>query len=78
MADGHLSEPTSFFANHGNALYTVRTQCKVLYVGKYSNPSFGPLGEHLMWHALSVCGGVEILPCGPPKHPQFPPQGPLF
>ena len=31
------------------------TQCKVLYVGKYSNPSFGPLGEHLTRHARSAC-----------------------
>ena len=30
------------------------TRCKVLYVGKYSNPSFGPLGEHLTWHACAV------------------------
>ena len=46
------------------------TQCKVLYIGKYSNPSFGPLGEHLT--------GAEIRPSGPPKHPQFLPWGPLI
>ena len=26
----------------GNAMHAVRTQCKVLDVGQYSNPSFGP------------------------------------
>ena len=26
----------------GNVMHAVRTQCKVLDVGKYSNPSFGP------------------------------------
>ena len=31
-------------------MHAVRTQCKVLYVGKYSNPSFGPLGGHLLAH----------------------------
>ena len=29
----------------GNAMHTVRTQCKVLDVGKYSNPSFGPFSQ---------------------------------
>ena len=29
----------------GNAMHTVRTQCKVLYVGNYPNPSFGPFAE---------------------------------
>ena len=48
-------------------------QCKVLYVGKYLNPSFGPLGEHLRRHAR----GAEIWPSGPPKHPQFLPRGPI-
>ena len=47
--------------------------CNVLYIGKYSNPSFGPLGEHLTRHAR----GAEIQPFGPPKHPQFLPRGPL-
>ena len=50
------------------------TQCKVLCVSKYMNPSFGPLGEHLMRHAC----GAEIQPCGPCKHPQFLPRGPLI
>ena len=27
---------------YGNAMHAVRTQCKVLDVGQYSNPSFGP------------------------------------
>ena len=31
--------------NQGNAMHTVRTQCEVLDVGKYSNPSFGPLSQ---------------------------------
>ena len=53
--------------------HTVRTQCKVLYVGKYRNPSFGPLGEHLTRRVR----GAEIQPSGPTKHPQFLPQGPL-
>ena len=35
--------------------HAVRTQCKALYVGKYSNPSFGFLGEHLMRHARGAC-----------------------
>ena len=30
---------------YGNAMHAVRTQCKVLDVGKYSNPSFGPLSQ---------------------------------
>ena len=29
----------------GNAMHAVRTQCEVLDVGKYSNPSFGPLSQ---------------------------------
>ena len=53
----------------GIAVHAVRTQCKVLYVGKYLNPGFGPLGEHLTWHVR----GAEIQPSGPPKHPQFLP-----
>ena len=27
------------------AVHAVRTQCEVLDVGKYSNPSFGPLSQ---------------------------------
>ena len=30
---------------NGNAMHAVRTQCKVLDVGKYSNPSFGPFSQ---------------------------------
>ena len=52
------------------SVHLVHTQCKVLYVGKYLNPSFGPLG-HLTQHAH----GAEIRPSGPPKHPQFLPRG---
>ena len=29
----------------GNAMHAVRTQCEVLDVGKYLNPSFGPLSQ---------------------------------
>ena len=29
----------------GNAMHAVRTQCEVLDVSKYSNPSFGPFSE---------------------------------
>ena len=29
----------------GNAVHAVRTQCKVLDLGKYSNPSFGPFSQ---------------------------------
>ena len=39
----------------GNAVHVVRTQCKVLYVDKYSNSSFGPLGEHLTRHVRGAC-----------------------
>ena len=38
-----------------HSAHAVRTQCKVLYVGKHSNPSFGPLGEHLTQHARGAC-----------------------
>ena len=31
--------------NRGNAMHAVRTQCEVLDVGKYSNPSFGPFSQ---------------------------------
>ena len=31
--------------HYGNAVHTVRTQCKVLCVGNYLNPSFGPLSH---------------------------------
>ena len=41
--------------NNGNAVHVVRTQCKGLYVGKHSNPSFGPLGEHVTRHARGSC-----------------------
>ena len=29
----------------GNAMHAVRTQCEVLDVSKYSNPSFGPFSQ---------------------------------
>ena len=31
--------------DQGNAMHAVRTQCEVLDVGKYSNPSFGPFSQ---------------------------------
>ena len=31
--------------SYGNAMHAVRTQCEVLDVGKYSNPSFGPFSQ---------------------------------
>ena len=30
---------------NGNAMHAVRTQCEVLDIGKYSNPSFGPFSQ---------------------------------
>ena len=36
-------------------MHVVRTQCKILHVSKYSNPSFGPLGERLTRHARGEC-----------------------
>ena len=33
------------FSALGNAMHAVRTQCEVLDVGKYSNPSFGPFSQ---------------------------------
>ena len=30
---------------HAHSAHAVRTQCKVLDVGKYSNPSFGPFSQ---------------------------------
>ena len=32
-------------APKGNAMHAVCTQCEVLDVGKYSNPSFGPFSQ---------------------------------
>ena len=31
--------------SYGNAMHAVRTQCEVLDVGKYPNPSFGPFSQ---------------------------------
>ena len=43
----------------GNAMHAVRTQCEVLDVDKYSNPSFGPFSQ--------VFGSVPGF-CKLPKH----------
>ena len=53
----------------GNAMHTVRTQCKVLDVGKYSNPSFGPFSQvfgsvpGFFWLLKHLgCGIFELSP----------------
>ena len=38
----------------GNAVHTVRTQSKVLYVGKYPIPSFGSFADVCCFQASSV------------------------
>ena len=49
------------------------TQCKVLYVGKYSNPSFGPLGEHPMRHARGAWAARRFgLLAHPSTHSSYP------
>ena len=44
MSDVSLSRPCPRLMC-GNAMHAVRTQCEVLDVGKYSNPSFGPFSQ---------------------------------
>ena len=41
----------------GNAMHAVPTQCKVLYVGNYLNPSFGPFAEV----CCSIVGFFKLL-----------------
>ena len=54
-------------------MHAVRMQCKVLYVGKYSNPSFGPLGEHLTRHTRSACAAQRSsLLAHPSTHSSYP------
>ena len=54
-------------------MHAVRTQCKVLYVGKYPNPSFGPLGEHLTQHARGACAARRFsLLAHPSTHSSYP------
>ena len=43
--------------DQGNAMHAVRTQCKVLYVGNYPNPSFGPFAEV----CCSIVGFFKLL-----------------
>ena len=38
-------------------MHAVRTQCKVLYVGNYPNPSFGPFAEV----CCSIVGFFKLL-----------------
>ena len=40
--EGHVSMQK---LARGNAMHAVPTQCEVLDVGKYSNPSFGPFSQ---------------------------------
>ena len=57
----------------GNAVLAVHTQCKIFYVGKYSNPSFGPLGKHLTRHARGACTARRFsLVVHPSTHSSYP------
>ena len=56
----------------GNAMHAVRTQCEVLDVGKYSNPSFGPFSQFigsvpgLLWLPKHLgCGIFELSTISP-------------
>ena len=42
---------------HARSAHAVRTQCKVLYVGNYLNPSFGPFAEV----CCSIVGFFKLL-----------------
>ena len=50
-------------------MHAVRTQCKVWYIGKYSNPSFGPLPQvfgSIPGFFVFLCIGVVVyLNCHP-------------
>ena len=41
----HVREQDPAVPCIGNAMHAVRTQCEVLDVDKYSNPSFGPFSQ---------------------------------
>ena len=71
--NGHLPfqmrlAPTAL--HHGNALPVVRPWCKVLHVGKYSNPSFGPFpqvgcsitGFSTLLYAFGMCHILLVTP----------------
>ena len=69
---GHGSTCDCTFS--GNAMHAVRTQCKVLDVGKYSNPSFGPFSQVFgsvpgCFFGFSSIWDVAYLNCQP-----FPPR----
>ena len=55
----------------GNALPAVCPQCKVWYVGKYSNPSFGPFSQVCCsitgFSKLLVHLGCAIFYLSPPR-----------
>ena len=60
----------------GNAMHAVRTQCEVLDVGKYSNPSFGPFSQvfgsvpGFFWLPKHLgCGIFELSTISPEKRP---------
>ena len=57
-------------------MHAVRTQCEVLDVGKYSNPSFGPFSQvfgsvpGLFWLPKHLgCGIFELSTISPKKRP---------
>ena len=57
-------------------MHAVRTQCEVLDVGKYSNPSFGPCSQVLgsvlgfFWLPKHLgCGIFELSTISPKKRP---------
>ena len=45
-------------------MHAVRTQCEILDVDKYSNPSFGPLGvlSHGARTVRARCGPCPVFP----------------
>ena len=56
----------------GNAMHAARTQCEVLHVGKYSNPSFGPFSQvvgsvpRFLWLSKHLgCGMFELSTISP-------------
>ena len=57
---------------YGNAMHAVHTQCEVLDVGKYSNPSFGPVSQVIgslpgfLWLLKHLgCGIFELSTTSP-------------
>ena len=70
----------------GNAVHAVCTQCKVFYVGKYSNPSLGPFPQvfcsipGVFWLPMHLgCDIFEVSPIVLPIFNHFYPFSiPLF